>query len=39
MRGNTDPQGVIFYAINVEQLVPASHPLRGIRRVFSGEIG
>ena len=38
MRGNPDPQGAIFYAINLEQLVPASHPLRAIRRVADEEL-
>ena len=38
MRGRTDLQGAIFYSINVEQLVPAEHPLRGIRRLADEEL-
>jgi transposase len=38
MRGRHDPQGAIFYAIDVEQLVPAEHPLREIRRMANEEL-
>lgn len=38
MRGRTDLQGSVFYAINVEKLVPADHPLRGIRRLADEEL-
>lgn len=38
MRGRHDPQGSIFYAIDVEKLVPAEHPLREIRRMANEEL-
>ena len=38
MRGRTDSQGAVFYAINLEKLVPADHPLRGIRRLADKEL-
>lgn len=38
MRGRHDPQGAIFYAIDVEKLVPAEHPLREIRRMANEEL-
>jgi transposase len=38
MRGRPDPQGAIFYAINLEELVPADHPLRSIRTMANEEL-
>ena len=38
MRGRHDPQGAIFYAIDVEKLIPAEHPLREIRRMANEEL-
>jgi transposase len=38
MRGRHDPQGSVFFAINLERLVPESHPLREIRRMANEEL-
>jgi len=38
MRGRHDPQGAIFYAIDVETLVPAEHPIRENRQMANEEL-
>jgi transposase len=38
MRGQVNPQGTMFYTINVESLVPAQHPLRGIKARVDAEL-
>jgi transposase len=38
MRGEHDPQGSIFYAIQLEDLVPAEHPLRAIRELANQQL-
>lgn len=32
MRGEVDPQGEFFYTIQLEEMVPADHPLRAIKQ-------
>lgn len=39
MRGHTDPQGALFYTMDVEAMVPEDHPLRGIKRRVDAELG
>ena len=38
VRGRTNLQGAVFCAMNLEELVPADHPLRGIRRLADAEL-
>lgn len=38
MRGRIDPQGSMFYAIDVESLIPAQHPLRAIKARVDAEL-
>lgn len=36
MRGRVDPQRTMFVAFDLEQVVPAEHPLRKIKRWADG---
>ncbi len=36
MRGQVDHQGEVFHTFNLEELVPADHPLRPIKRRADG---
>lgn len=38
MRGRKDPQGGLFYVVDVERLVPENHPLRGIKERADEEL-
>ena len=38
MRGRKNPQGGLFYVVDVERLVPESHPLRGIKERADAEL-
>ncbi len=38
MRGQNDSQMALFYTIDVEAMVPAEHPLRGIKRLVDREL-
>ena len=38
MRGRVDGQGEMFYVMDVEELVPAEHPLRAIKSRVDGEL-
>ena len=38
MRGQTDPQMMMFYAVDVETLIPAAHPLRAFKRRVDAEL-
>lgn len=38
MRGQTDPQMMMFYTVDVETLIPAAHPLRAFKRRVDAEL-
>ena len=38
MRGQTDPQMMMFYTVDVETLIPAAHPLRSFKRRVDAEL-
>lgn len=38
MRGRKDRQKAMFYAIDIENFVPANHPLRGIKKLADDEL-
>jgi len=38
MRGQTDPQMMMFYAVDVETLIPVAHPLRAFKRRVDAEL-
>ena len=38
MRGQTDPQMMMFYTVDVETLIPAAHPLRSFKRRADAEL-
>lgn len=38
MRGRKNPQGGLFYVVDVEALVPGNHPLRGIKERADEEL-
>ncbi|OYV93842.1 MAG: hypothetical protein B7Z73_03170 [Planctomycetia bacterium 21-64-5] len=37
MMGENDNQGVVFHTVQIEELVPADHPLRRIRKMVNTE--
>ena len=37
MMGENDSQGIVFHTVQIEELVPADHPLRRIRKMVSAE--
>lgn len=39
MRGRRDRQNALFYAIDIDKLVPVNHPLRAIRKLADEELG
>ena len=38
MRGQTDPQMMMFYTVDVETLIPTAHPLRAFKRRADAEL-